>query len=50
MAENVLERGVEIDVVVTTYDTCVRPADTKFLKKLNANVCIFHLECLFYKR
>lgn len=39
MGEDILAQRDEINVVVTTYDMAVKKQDTKFLKKLNANVC-----------
>lgn len=41
MADNILERRDEINVVVTTYDMAFKKQDNSFLKKLRPNVCIF---------
>jgi SWI/SNF-related matrix-associated actin-dependent regulator 1 of chromatin subfamily A len=34
MAESILERRAEINVVVTTYDLAARPEDNKFMRRL----------------
>ena len=38
MAESILERRSEINVVVTTYDLATRPEDNKFMRRLKPDV------------
>jgi SWI/SNF-related matrix-associated actin-dependent regulator 1 of chromatin subfamily A len=43
MAESILERRNEINVVVTTYDLATRPEDNKFMRRLKPDVSPFSL-------
>lgn len=38
MADNILERRGEINVVVTTYDMAARKDDNKFMRRLRPDV------------
>lgn len=38
MADMILENRGDINVVVTTYDMAVKPADNQFLRRLRADV------------
>lgn len=38
MAETILDRRHEINVVVTTYDLAARPEDNKFMRRLKPDV------------
>lgn len=45
MAESILERRAEINVVVTTYDLAARPEDNKFMRRLKPDVsCLLSLK------
>jgi SWI/SNF-related matrix-associated actin-dependent regulator 1 of chromatin subfamily A len=41
MAESILERRDEINVIVTTYDLAAKKEDSKFLRRLRPDVCVF---------
>lgn len=47
MAINILESRDDINVVVTTYDMAAKDRDNKFMRRLNPNVRLFHLEFLY---
>ena len=38
MAESILDRRGEINVIVTTYDLAAKPQDNKFLRRLKPDV------------
>ncbi|KAM0320149.1 hypothetical protein ACHAO8_000744 [Botrytis cinerea] len=40
LAESILENRDEINVIVSTYDMAVKPADNKFFRKLGADVLV----------
>jgi SWI/SNF-related matrix-associated actin-dependent regulator 1 of chromatin subfamily A len=41
MAESILARRKEINVVVTTYDLAAKPEDNKFMRRLKPDVSSF---------
>ncbi|KAG9246675.1 family helicase/ATPase-like protein [Calycina marina] len=41
MADSILERRDEINVIVTTYDLAAKKEDNKFMRRLQPDVCVF---------
>jgi hypothetical protein len=43
MAESILERRENINVIVTTYDLAAKKEDNKFLRRLRPDVSFLHM-------
>ena len=43
MAESILERRGDINVIVTTYDLAAKKEDNKFLRRLRPDVSLLHM-------
>jgi SWI/SNF-related matrix-associated actin-dependent regulator 1 of chromatin subfamily A len=41
MAQSILERRDQINVIVTTYDLAAKKEDNKFMRKLRPDVCVY---------
>jgi hypothetical protein len=41
MADSILERRDQINVIVTTYDLAAKKEDNKFMRRLRPDVCVY---------
>lgn len=41
MADSILERRDQINVIITTYDLAAKKDDNKFMRRLKPDVCVY---------